>query len=183
MLQILVIKMVECGKDRVRRCLSESAEGSVLYHLAQSGKCLEVLFGTLAVSYLVQGLQKTLVADTARGTFAAGLLHCEIQIKPCDRDHTVILVHDNHSSRAHHRAFGKEIVEIYRYVKVFFRKASSGRASGLHRLEFLATLDASSYLVDDLAQCSAHRHLYQTYIVDFSGKGKHFGSLGFLSAY
>ena len=71
MLQILVIKMVECGKDRVRRCLSESAEGSVLYHLAQSGKCLEVLFGTLAVSYLVQGLQKTLVADTARGTFAA----------------------------------------------------------------------------------------------------------------
>ena len=65
---------------------------------------------------------------------------------------------------------------------MLFRKASARRASGLDGLEFLSSLDAAAYLIDDLPERRSHRHLNESHIVDLAGKGEHLCSLGFLRA-
>ena len=96
--QIFIVEMTESGQDRIRGSLAQTAEGSVLDHLPEGRERLEILFGASAIRYLVQRLQKPLVAYTARRTFPARFLYGEIQIEPCDGNHTVILIHYYHSS-------------------------------------------------------------------------------------
>ena len=138
MLQIFVIEIVQCGEHRVRRCLPQAAECSVLYHLAEGGQRLQIIFRTAAFGYFIENLEKSLVPDAAWGAFPAGFFDCKIQIESRYRNHTVILVHHDHSAGTHHGAFGQETVEVYRNIQMLLRQTSAGRTSGLHGLEFLS---------------------------------------------
>lgn len=100
--EIFVAEVCQCRKNRVWRGLTKSAEGSVLDDLGEVFKVLEVFHCGATLCYLVEKLVEALVTNTAWGALTAALFNGEVKVEFSDSDHTVVLVHDNHTTRTHH---------------------------------------------------------------------------------
>lgn len=76
---VLITVILECGKNRVRRCLAETAEGVFLNVVAELFELIDVFECALAACNLVEDLKQALRADTARGALAAGFIDRELK--------------------------------------------------------------------------------------------------------
>src|SRR5690554_5920446 len=173
MLPVLLREVVQRGEDRIGRSLSQSTQRCILDYIGEVVELLQILAGPLSVTDPLQDLVETSVPDTARGTLSARLLHDEVEVEFCNGDHAVIFIEYDHSTRAHHGACSRQALVINGRIQMLFGQTPTGGSAGLYRLEPLAPLDATAYLVDNFTKCNSHWHLDQSHIVDLPGKRKH----------
>ena len=117
--KVLIGKGIHGGQNRVRHGLTEATKCSVLDVNGEGLHFFKISLGTGAMGDLFKGLPETLGADTARGTFTAGLIHGEVEEELGDVDHAGIFVHDDHAAGAHHGVFGKKVVVVDGAIDVF----------------------------------------------------------------
>lgn len=118
---VLLREIPKAGKDRVRRCLAKGTERADPHSMRDLLYLLDILRLALALRDLLKDIAEALAADTAWGALSAGLINGEVEIELGDVDDTVILVHDDHSARAHHRADLLESSEVDRGIEVLLR--------------------------------------------------------------
>ena len=122
-------------------------------------------------------------ADAAGRALAAGLVDAEVHVELGDVDDAVVLVHDDHAARAHHRAEGGEALVGDRLCRGLSSVMMPPEGPPVWTpLNLLAAPDAAADVVDDLAQGGAHRHLDEAGVVDLAGEGEDLGALGLLGA-
>ena len=144
---------------------------------------VEVFHRRLALGHLVQHFVKTLVADTARSTLAAGLVHGKLKEEFRDVDHAVVLVHDDKSAAAHHRADCDKVIVVDRRVDERSRDTSAGRTAGLSRLELFAVGNAPADFFDNRSERSAHRNFDKTGVMYLTAEREHLGALALLGTH
>ena len=82
MCKIFILEVAESAEDRVRRSLTQSAEGGVSNGLCQRFQFIEHLNGSVAVTDLLEHFEHTAGTDTAGGAFTAGFIYRKFQVEP-----------------------------------------------------------------------------------------------------
>ena len=170
MRDIFIAEVAKRGKNRVRCSLSEAAERRGLDVMCKLFEAVEVRKLALAGDDAVEDLKHALGTDTAGRALAAGLIDGEVEEEARDIDHAVVLVHDDQTAGAHHRADGDQVVIVDRRVDQACGDAAAGRTAGLRSLELSAVRDAAADLFDDLAERGAHRDLHKTGVGDLAAE-------------
>ena len=179
---VLIPEVGDCGVDRVRRGLTQGAEGVRLDRVGQLLELVQVLHGSLAFGDAGEDLKHALGSDAARCALSAGLVADELHVELGHVDHTVVLVHDDGSAGTHHGSLGNEVVEVDRLVEVLGSQTSARRSACLDGLELLAAGDSSADVVDQLPEGCSHRDLDQSDVVDLAAECEDLGSLGLLGS-
>ena len=145
---VLVAEIAQGGQHRIGGCLSQAAEGIVLYIVAEFFQLIQVSHIGLSLGDLCEDFKHTFGADTAGSTLAAGFLHSKFQEEFGNVYHTVILIHNDQTAGAHHGTDGNQVVIVNGDIKVFSRDTAAGRSSGLCGLELLSAGDAAADFLD-----------------------------------
>ena len=138
---------------------------------------VDILHLALAGCDLIEYLKQSLGTYTARSTLTAGLVNGELKVELGDIHHTGILVHNDKSARAHHRAKSYEVIIVDRSVDILSRDTSAGRTACLCSLELLAVWYAAADLLDNFTQGSTHRYLNKTYVCDLTAQSEYLCTL------
>ena len=109
---IFFSEVLQGGQYRVRRRLSQSAQGVLLHIIRDFFDLVQIFHRRLAFCDLIQQLQQAGGANPAGGTLTAGLIHGKLQEELRDIYHTGIFVHNDQTAGAHHGADGDQVVII-----------------------------------------------------------------------
>ena len=172
MLAVFVLEVCERGQHRVRRSLTETAQGGILDHLGEGAQLLDVAGFAVALRDPGEDVEHTGRALAARGALAARLVADEVHEKLRDGHHARILVHDDEAAGTDDRAGLLERIKVHGQIHVRLRQAAAGRAADLHGLECFAVFDAAADLIHDLAHRRAHGHLDQAGVDDVARQGE-----------
>src|SRR5208337_1954903 len=118
----------------------------------------------------------------AGNALAAGFGHAELHEVARHVHHAGAVVHDDHAAGAHDRAEFPERFIVHGEFEELLRDAAAGRPAGLHGFEFVAFGDATTDLINDLAEGRAHGHLDQTNVAHLAGEREDLGALALLGA-
>ncbi len=113
---VFVSEIRDCAQDRIGCGLAEGTQRGLRYNPAQFFKELDISFFSFATGNCIDDLIHPASPIAARGTFSATLILQKIQKVFGCVNHTGLIVHDNHATRAHHRACFGEFVKIHLYV-------------------------------------------------------------------
>ena len=148
---VFVSEVSKRGKDRVGSGLTESAERVASYVRGEFFKRVQIVHSRFSVDDFGEKFEHSLRSDTAGRAFSAGFVVNEFHIEFRNVYHTVVFVHDDRAARAHHRAFGDEVIEIDFRVQIGFRKASAGRTARLNGFEFFTVRYSAADIVNKFA--------------------------------
>ncbi len=118
----------------------------------------------------------------AGDALATRLVHAKFHEEAGDVNHVCLLIHHDHSTRAHDRTDGDERLVVDRCVEVLGRNAAAGWASRLHGLDFAALRSTSAHDLDDVPKRRAHSHLDQPGVGHIACQREKLGSLALLGA-
>ena len=133
---VLVSKIPQSAQNRVGRSAAECAKREIIHSIRDPFKSFYIAVFTLTATNCLQYTEKMFYPFPARYALAAGLLLKKFKKIPGDVHHTCILIHYDHAAGAHHGTGFREVFEIHGKVQKRFRDTTTGRSSGLYRLEF-----------------------------------------------
>ena len=168
----LLAKVAQGTHDRPRRELAEGAERIAGHLLGDMLDLVKVLHAPLALGDAREQLEHTFAAHSAGDTLATRLCCGKSQEELGQLYHTGILVHDDHTTGAHHGACLTERVKIDLEVQARGGQTTTQRTTRLHGLEMLVIENAATDVKDDLAHGDAHGDLDQTGVGDLARQSK-----------
>ena len=180
---ILVTEELKRCKNGVGSGLSKTAKRVGLDILAKLLKSVKVLKGALAVGDFVKYFKKSSRTYTAGSALTAGLVNRELKEELGHIDHTVVLIHNDKTARAHHTADGNKVIVVNLGVDKACGDTSAGGTAGLRCLKLLSVRYTAAYLVNYSVKGNTHRNLNKTGMVYFTAKCEYLGALGFLSTH
>jgi len=180
--EVFLAEVFECAHHRVARRLAETAQRRLGDGAGKLLEQIKILKASLVVHDAREDLEHPLRALPAGHALAAAFILREAHEKACRFHHAGALVHDDETARTDDGADLLERVKVQRQVEVLLGQAAARGAADLHRLEFLAVLDAAADVEDDLAQRRAHRHLDQSRVDHVARQGEGLCAGAFLRA-
>src|SRR5207248_2339436 len=145
---VFVLEVAQSREHRVRRSLTQPAQGSVLYHPAAILEQLEIRLFAFALRDPVEDCLQLLGSFAARKALSAGLFFQELHEIAGEIDHAGVFIHDHHAARAHHRTCRSKSFVIDGKIDHAGRNAAAGGAADLNGFQLFAFGYAAADVVD-----------------------------------
>src|SRR6056297_1328635 len=139
---------------------------------------IKIFHLALTLGYSIEYIVKGTPAHTTGSAFTAGFVNSEPKVKLRHIDHTVVLIHYNHTTGAHNRPKFLEVYIIDRSIEVILGDDTPRRTSRLDRLKLFTVGDTAADIKDYFPESCSHRHFYQAGVSYLTGKGEYLCSFG-----
>ena len=147
-----------------------TAERAAAHVHADALHQLHVAAAPLPVRDALQYLKDVAHAEPAREALAARLHLVERHKRARQVDDRTLLVADDETAGAEHRARRDHRVEVEHHVELLRREHAAERPAGLQELQRLAVRFAAAHSLDDVADRQAERHLDESGVADVAGE-------------